>query len=566
MAIIVSIKETVLFPAKPLFFNGELLVHFLSNKMDGAGVAIAIFVTIGIVLLSIVACGSICCCCCAIPIFRIIWNMFFPPKPAYQVNTVQSGNSRREYELVNSSGVDSGGYQHRLGFSEPLHEDVVMAEAYLVPPLAEVVAVNSSNTEAPPTGDDANRIHELQVLTNENKEGGFRDSWAAVLFIANVLIIIYLFVQSIYLLKSESSTGTNVEEQDSTYDLGLIRTIAAFIVLLTVIAAGLGSFVLSILIQHSENLIEMVMWSNIAIQGFCAIMCLLSLQIIGAVIFGVLAGLNYWYLMSVRSQIPFSSTVLATACTAVKANYTGLLTTAFSALFVQMLWGLVWIIALIGVLYATEGTDTGSSDTTRYLNTVSTSTTSSTEVNLQSKHSDDYHYTVDDTHTDDGDSSESSLRGLYMFLLFVSLYWGVQVTKAVVQTTVAGTLACWWFQPQREAPVRGSLLRAMTTSFGSLCLGSLIVAILQAIREMIQAMRRQALNRRNERERSFFLECFLSIANILLEWIEQAVQYFNKYAYCYVAAYGLSFLQSGRLVTGLFTSRFVFIIFIVLCS
>jgi hypothetical protein len=33
------------------------------------------------------------------------------------------------------------------------------------------------------------------------------------------------------------------------------------------------------------------------------------------------------------------------------------------------------------------------------------------------------------------------------------------------------------------------------------------------------------------------------------------VQYFNKYAYCYVAAYGLGFVESAKKVTQLFTDR-----------
>jgi hypothetical protein len=162
---------------------------------------------------------------------------------------------------------------------------------------------------------------------------------------------------------------------------------------------------------------------------------------------------------------------------------------------------------------------------------------------------------ADDANDTDDDDGNGSLRGLYMFLMFLSLYWGIQVIKAVVQTTVAGTLACWWFQPKREAPVRGSLFRALTSSFGSICLGSLIVALIQALREVLQGMRRQAM-RGDGRNRNAWTACFLAVLDTLLDWVEQAVQYFNKYAYCYVAAYGLGFVQSGRLVTSLFYTRY----------
>ena len=46
---------------------------------------------------------------------------------------------------------------------------------------------------------------------------------------------------------------------------------------------------------------------------------------------------------------------------------------------------------------------------------------------------------------------------------------------AVVNATVAGTVASWYFLSPNvpPAPTKRSLNRALTTSFGSLCLGSL---------------------------------------------------------------------------------------------
>lgn len=128
--------------------------------------------------------------------------------------------------------------------------------------------------------------------------------------------------------------------------------------------------------------------------------------------------------------------------------------------------------------------------------------------------------------------------------------------QCVVQTTVCGTLACWWFQPQRESPVRGSLFRAITTSLGSVCLGSLIVAFIQAIREMLHMMKTQAQRShgRNHNNRGLAV-CVIGVTECLMRYVEEAVRYFNKYAFCYVAAYGLGFVESGKQVTSLFTKR-----------
>jgi hypothetical protein len=520
----------------------------LDEKMDGASVGVAVLVTIGLVTLALVTCFSICCCCCAIPVFKMLWRVVFPKSPDYQASAARRG--AHEYELVNSTNVETG-YQHGVARAQPVGiadvgEEAVMAEAYLIPPLAEVATVNPAyitNTE------ESSRVQELQTLTSEGKNGGFRDIWAGLFFLANVVLIAYLAVQSVYLLKFDKTDQTPSEEQETNYDWSIIKAIAAFAVILTALAAGTGSWVLSFLIQHSENLIEMVMWGNIALQAFCAVVCLVTLQLFGVLMFALFAGLNYWYLLSVRDRIPFSSTVLGTACKAVQANYTGLVTTAFSALFVQLAWVLVWVVAFIGVMYATDATTPEDTPARRNL-------------------SPGQHYRNDDFNDDMVDAQQEdqqgSLAGLYYFLMFLSLYWGVQVIKSVVQTTVAGTLACWWFQPKREAPVRGSLFRALTTSFGSICLGSLIVAVIQAIRETLNSLKRQA-QRGDGRNRSALTVCLLMVLDTLLSWIEQAMQYFNKYAYCYVAAYGTDFLASGRLVTALFYSRYDRLSFMFTC-
>jgi hypothetical protein len=59
------------------------------------------------------------------------------------------------------------------------------------------------------------------------------------------------------------------------------------------------------------------------------------------------------------------------------------------------------------------------------------------------------------------------------------------VCTNVAHVTVAGSVATWWFAPaparQSQTAVRASLRRALSTSFGSICYGSLIIAVLQVI-------------------------------------------------------------------------------------
>jgi len=64
------------------------------------------------------------------------------------------------------------------------------------------------------------------------------------------------------------------------------------------------------------------------------------------------------------------------------------------------------------------------------------------------------------------------------------------VVSNVVHVTSAGTLSTWYFlfpNSMPENPTMKAAKRAATTSFGSICLGSLIIAIIKAIRALVSS-------------------------------------------------------------------------------
>jgi hypothetical protein len=66
--------------------------------------------------------------------------------------------------------------------------------------------------------------------------------------------------------------------------------------------------------------------------------------------------------------------------------------------------------------------------------------------------------------------------------------------KNTVHVTVAGTVGNWWFKPSEassccSSAVNNAATRAMTTSFGSICFGSLIVAVIQALKMLANTAR-----------------------------------------------------------------------------
>lgn len=86
--------------------------------------------------------------------------------------------------------------------------------------------------------------------------------------------------------------------------------------------------------------------------------------------------------------------------------------------------------------------------------------------------------------------------------------------------------------------------RATTTSFGSICLGSLLVAILQTIRAILRSLKRS--------ERGNLLVC---LAECLVGCIEHLLQYFNIYAFAQVAIYGKSYCQAAKDTWSLISSH-----------
>jgi Plasma-membrane choline transporter len=115
--------------------------------------------------------------------------------------------------------------------------------------------------------------------------------------------------------------------------------------------------------------------------------------------------------------------------------------------------------------------------------------------------------------------------------------------------TVAGGVGTWWFEPADaqcccSAAVNNSFLRTITTSFGSICFGSLIVAIIQGLDELVTTVCAQD----DDGILSCVTECFLSCFASLVE-------YFNTWAFVYVGLYGYSYLEAGKNVFTLFRNR-----------
>jgi hypothetical protein len=236
------------------------------------------------------------------------------------------------------------------------------------------------------------------------------------------------------------------------------------------------------------------------------------------------------YARAVWHRIPFAAANLKAAITCVSSNL-GMAFLGLAKIPIFLFWIALWSYTFVCVL---------NSPMMQSNNSDSSSSTSMSSHNSSSSSESDQ----------DGPTAAQVFSGFVLFALVFSFIWTWNVLKNIVHCTLAGTVGTWWFLPQEASSCcsRGlthSLSRSLTYSFGSICMGSLLVAIIELLRAYIRRLTRN-------RYAGLLLFC---IAECLLSWIESLAQYFNRWAYVYVGVYGYSYIDAGKNVFALFRNR-----------
>src|SRR5690606_36286790 len=103
--------------------------------------------------------------------------------------------------------------------------------------------------------------------------------------------------------------------------------------------------------------------------------------------------------------------------------------------------------------------------------------------------------------------------------------------------TCCGVVATWYFlfpNNRPSHPVKDSWTRSVTTSLGSICFGSFLVAVIQTIKYIVQSMRSN---------KNAIIRCLVIC---ILNCIENILNYFNFYAFTRVAIYGLPYIKAAK--------------------
>lgn len=302
----------------------------------------------------------------------------------------------------------------------------------------------------------------------------WNDLWATILFIihlAGFVVIAYYALRGAHI--GDSAWLTPQEQEDLSITLLIV---AAF-------ATGVG--ILYTLLMHSfaQPLIYISMFLCCVVYIFFAIYSFITIAIWAGILWLLLGLFQIFFFFAVRARIPFAALMLSTIVSIMWKFPSVFLVTIVTTL-IQIGWSVLFI--FVGT-YAT-GVWTG-----------------------------------------------GALYGIFIYIVF-SYYWTSQVIKNVQHVTASGLFATYYFfsgaQTFPRNPVAGSFSRAMTYSFGSICFGSLLVALIQITRYVLRSLVRNQWLR-------CFIDCILGCIENIFKWV-------SFYAYAEVAIYGKSFCQAGK--------------------
>ena len=264
------------------------------------------------------------------------------------------------------------------------------------------------------------------------------------------------------------------------------------------VVAAIMCAVMIVLVQwYSQTFLKCMLWTSIGLPAATGALMLAVQPVVGVILLVMAAGTCCYYAM-VRKRLEFAGVMLETACTAIR-RYPESVIVAFGPLFVQLI-----VVVFFALAY----------------------------------------YGAEATTIDFGGF-------LLEFFLLFSLFWTLQIVQNVAHCSTCGVVGSWWFT-NNDRTVAGAFKRAATTSLGSICFGSLIVALLRTVRIMVSQFRK-ASERNGRLGRA--LGCMMHCVEYVLNIIEHYARYMNSYAYCFVALYGKDFRTSGREVQALFQQR-----------
>lgn len=338
----------------------------------------------------------------------------------------------------------------------------------------------------------------------------------AALGIANIIAMVAvasIFGNSAFEGDLNADDNDNSNGNDANNDSGSGNDyigfvyIAVILIVLSFIGSGFGVMILMCI---PSFIIKASIIFTVLMSILWLALCVLSGLWPAAIFAAILLGCTLCYARAVWPRIPFATANLKAATAAIRANF-GVVFLSYFFTILAGLWSFVWTVAVVGIIVETSDCPEGQDQAAQ-------------------------------------DSSCGEPSYIVLFFLFLSYFFTHQIIQNSIHVTIAGTVGTWWVAPDESgccsSGVINSFIRTMTTSFGSICFGSLLVAIIQALRALADSAR--------ENGDSDIIAC---VASCILGCLESILEYFNKWAFIYVGVYGYSYIEAGKNVFNLFRDR-----------
>jgi choline transporter-like protein 2/4/5 len=161
-------------------------------------------------------------------------------------------------------------------------------------------------------------------------------------------------------------------------------------------------------------------------------------------------------------------------------------------------------------------------------------------------------------------AGNTTLNWMQVYNLFMFL-WSVSFAHGLVIMVVSSSIGMWYFSKNKSRQpnlrvhkmptfyIMDSLFRTVVFHFGTVAIGSALIATLKLIRWVVAWF--QAQLKSSTSGPTFLPQNFRTALNCviqcLLSWMQSLLQIVSHYSYIYASIKGRSFADSGRMVFGL---------------
>jgi len=148
----------------------------------------------------------------------------------------------------------------------------------------------------------------------------------------------------------------------------------------------------------------------------------------------------------------------------------------------------------------------------------------------------------------DVDNASKGEQYVLYFAAILIFIWGAQVASNVCHVTYCGVFGRWYHQAEESYALRRSLAVALTTSLGSICFGSLLVAAVRAVEMLIRQARVDA-----QADGNTCCCVILLVLECVVTCVGDILEYFSEWAYVQCAVRDVSFIEAARITYSFMT-------------